>query len=300
MPDLTPQTLDFSLGNGCYMDVLAHSGGGPKPVLILRHGGGGTGGDRRYFWCDGKSLNRLCWYLSTSIVTNFDIVSLGTPQWAFDSPTSAPHLASIVNCPTGSKFPESYDLIATAVAAVIANLSPSKVFLGGTSFGAMMTGCAMMRSSLPIDGLFTQFLCPDVRHVGGDSHVACRCPDTIHQSWLGGIDGHTTQAQWNATQNHIKRSTSFLWYLERGLTTNKRPMFVSFDVVGDGIKPYGDPARVGSGVHDGQQYPTLTTALTAAGVTHTDLQLPSRDAWEINTFGDPANIVAENWLLSLL
>lgn len=292
--NLFPQILDFALGEGCYVDVLQHPEHvtGQTPAKVFLHGGGGIGGDRRAIWPDGGSMNRFATHLFQSEESAFDVISLGLPQETNQAPTNAPHLSPIVRTPVGVHFPESFARLNYALQRIQEEFQPSGIILAGCSYGAIISGVQMMRSSLPIQGLIGYYLIPDVRASGG--------VDSVHFSMVQGLFGTTTQSAWNAIPVAAKREASFLWYLERGLIANAKPIYLVFDRVGDHIKPYGDPARPGSAPHDASQFATVRDALVAAGLPHQAELLPGRGAWEKPEFGDPLSQRVESWMIDLV
>lgn len=292
--NLFPQTLDLSLGEGCYVDVLQHPNHvtGQTPAMVFLHGGGGVVGDRRAIWPDEGSMNRFATHLFGSTQSAFDVISLGLPQFANQGHSPAGHLNPIVPTPTGTTYPQSFDLLSYSLGRILELFTPSQIVLAGASYGALQSGVQMLRAPLPIVGLIGYYLIPDVRAVGG--------VDTIHWSTLPGLFGTTTQAAWNPVPVTSKRQASFLWYLERGATANAKPVYAVFERVGDHIKPYGDPARPGSAAHDGAQLGTLVQALTATNLPHESDLLPFRGAWETAQFGDPLSVRVETWMSDLL
>lgn len=292
--DLFPQTLDFDLGEGCFADILQHPEHvtGKTPAMVFLHGGGGIVGDRRAIWPDGGSMNRFATHLFGSQQSAFDVISLGLPQFANQGHSQSGHLQPIVPTPTGAVYPESFDLLGYSLDRIGQLFEPSGIVLAGASYGAIQAGVQMLRAPLPIAGVIGYYLVPDVRAQGG--------VDSMHWSALKGLFGTTTLAQWNAVPVTKKREASFRWYLERGATANYRPVYGIFERIGDHIKPYGDPARPGSAIHDGAQLGTLVQALTAAGLPHESDLLPVQGAWETAQFGDPLSQRVEKWMLGLL
>jgi pimeloyl-ACP methyl ester carboxylesterase len=292
--DLFPQTLDLDLGEGCFVDVLQHPEHvtGTTPAMVFLHGGGGIVGDRRAIWPDGGSMNRFATHLFGSSESSFDVISLGLPQFANQGHSQSGHLTPIVATPTGVTYPESFDKLSYSLDRIIELLQPGPIVLAGASYGAIQCGVQMLKVPLPIVGLIGYYLIPDVRSTGG--------VDAMHWSALPGLFGTTTQAAWNAVPVTKKREASFRWYIDRGQIANARPIYAIFERIGDHIKPYGDPARPGSRIHDGAQLGTLVQSLAAAGLPHESELLPSQGAWETPEFGDPLSARVESWMISLL
>lgn len=292
--NLFPQTLDIDLGEGCFVDILQHPAHvtGETPAMVFLHGGGGIVGDRRAIWPDGGSMNRFATHLFNSQQSAFDVISLGLPQFANQGHSNAGHLTPIVPTPTGVTYPTSFDLLSYSLGRIVELFTPSSIVLAGASYGAIQSGVQMLRTPLPIVGLIGYYLIPDVRAQAG--------VDAVHWSAVPGLFGTTSLAAWNAVPVTLKREASFRWYLERGAIANAKPIYAIFERIGDHIKPYGDPARPASAIHDGAQLGTLVQALEAAGLPHESDLLPVQGAWETAQFGDPLSLRVESWMIKAL
>lgn len=312
MPNLTPDFLNVPLNGGCVGDRLVHAGAGPRPVFIWLHGGGGYTGDHYRLWVNGQPMNRFADYLNGSSLSNFDVVSLGVPQYTNDGPTSAGHLPTMTDATLGVVWPTSAVNCVAGINHVISLLNPSGVILGGFSYGGLMAGTAMLSGLLTqCDGFVGYYIAPDARKAGhlpggsynGDLHISCgtHAPDCVHWSQLKGIGGVESEAAWNAIPPQVRQAASIRWYIDNGHTAHYKPMWLgNADDLGDHRMPYGDPVRVGAQTHDSQQHVDLVAALTAHSLAFEEFTMVDNSGWESATEGDPMNAAAEAFMLDCI
>lgn len=303
MANLTPQNIDIALtgaATGSYADRLQHSGGGNKPMLIFRHGGAGTVGNRRELWTDGSPANNLAGFLNASATTNYDVVSLGTPQFLFGAGDGPPHLSgNTMEVPDDDVvYPECLDELRAAIEAVIALWTPTKVVLAGQSYGAIIMQALVMEGSLPteVKGYFGYNPIPNLRKVPAPSGSPVQ--DVLSWKVIQGLYGATTKALWDAVPTADKEACSLSYGLEN--TLFNLPSFFAWARTGNHIKPYGDPVHPGASAHDSCQFPPMISAAIAAGLSHETLIMSYPVQWELDVaFAATANAAFEAWLQTL-
>lgn len=295
--NLTPNYMYVPYGTNVHehISILKHPVrlANGNPVFVCRHGGAGIGGDWRLFVVPGgRELNLFCNYVLTQTAFPCDIILLETPQWDWQFPTVCTHLPTSHDEPVTQllTYPNNVDSLKLAlewiqnhskgqlpVAAIGGDLDidPEQIRFFGHSHGARLGLVAMFTYELPITCLVNYQGPTDVRKdaVG---------LDTVHWSALQGDAGINSQATWDLVPRLTKQKLSPDWFIQRGLVSHAKPQYVIFEDVGDGIHPFGDPARPGSNYHDAAIYHTYTNLLAAASLPH-EKELITHNSWSDTT-----------------
>lgn len=310
MPSSTPTFADQKWGSEpwCRFDywrhptrenVTAEHPNGTNPLLCIRHGGGGTGGDYTMYRTDAIANIWFFfrWLQETgSLARKFDICSFSSGQAAFySSPQVIPKSVSMY-------FPDSpvdaQRFVATIKhRAVEFGFDPNSMLGMGESFGAVDMSLAMMAPPIVGNGnsrtwlreyrhpqTFDSQLRGVIYHIG---QVDCRKTggvDYIHSYNMAGWFGTRTDStsETDALPTQVREMASLLSYLERGDTANYRGLFVMWGERGDHVKPYGNPSLPGSDVHDSQQFYDLCAALDNRGLPYGKLFYAGNGLTNIN------------------
>lgn len=296
MPTFSPTFADQKWGPEvqCLFDYYPHDvrenvsadhPNGTNPLLCVRHGGGGVGGDHTQY--RGSATGDLWYFLrwlqtTSSLARKWDICAFTSAQKAhYSSP-------QVIPLSVPSYAPHNIYDVQRFVASIKAKsdtygFSPSDMILAGESFGAGICSLAMLAPPLIGTGNQRVFLKAAERpgtwdsqvrgvlyHIGQIDWRKSGGIDIIHaynaHGWLG--TRYDTTADFGAVPDSTRAMISLMAYIERGETQNYRGMFVLWGERGDHTIPYGDPNIAGSDVHDSDQYTTLTAALAAKNLPH--------------------------------
>lgn len=284
------------------IDIKRHpirdSGG--NPWVLDSHLGGLKKYGMHDIWVSGNPGNSFAnWLNQIELDVHFDIISIETTRGAWQTPTAVPHLSGTYNEPqthfgfwpenftsAGSGFRWLYDH------AKELGLAQNKGFVKGCSAGANLWMINMCQGTLSgVRGVINQSGPIDYRAVNG--------VDTVFWSYHTHYHNTQTQAAWNALPLLKKQQMSVMWWIARGFTQSFVPIYTIFEQVGDGIKPYGDPARPNSNVHDAAMYPTLDNVLTIANLPHSGNLIP-RNHWNDPVAGPIVSSGVYQWMVNIL
>jgi hypothetical protein len=279
--------------NPTRVDADADHPNGQNPVLFVRHGGGGTGGDYSE-WRD-TTVTGTTWYFLRWLLG--DQAANESPRhWdicAFESGQRANFAYGGYSPPHVVPFPRSESLLFPATVRdcqrAIASITHMHRELGfhpekrggfGHSFGATLMGLSQLAPALEGSGgsstwqegtddprthdsrlkfLLFQEGQVDFRKVVGGIYDGL---DYLHYSTAGGWFGTSGLAYPNgfaAVKAETREMASILRYFQVGDVDGYSSWYVTWDAQGDHVHPYTNP-------HDSQQRTDLLAAIAAAGL----------------------------------
>lgn len=333
--NITPTRLDVRWGADFHarVDMFQHPTRLPSgnPVMVYRHGGGGWLYDKRLPWTALGTFNVLANWLMQQSELPFDFWSVGSPQYDWSAPIPSGHLPTTRPEPLTRAvvFPENVEWLKTfyqwanrhalggqIVPELGTDLGHTKGdYIGlGSSFGTLMQTTAQF-SGPRVPGTTNAVIAPGGRfgpYAGGggvkglllfaallDIRTLAGL-DQIYQGHLTGLYGTHSQGQWNRVPTWMKAAFSPLAYLEAGQTRYAVPHYIVHEQVGNGLKPYGDPATgAGNDPHDAAMNAPWIAALTAAGIPAVGEVVPLGD-WETEVAGAALSQRVLTWARGVL
>lgn len=294
MATLTPTFADVRWGESVYalfdyyqnpirVGVDAAHPQGQNPVRIVRHGGGGTGGNYSDGRTDayGEGFFFDAWLLGNHPTTNpaarWDILSFDSGQKShFDFFTG---LQTIFPRSRSLLFPENVLDCQFAIASlkrfgVQCGFNPNKMVGAGSSFGAWLMGHAALfppiggpgrRSVLrqgalntnthdsTLRGLMFEVGQVDARRTAGVDYLSFE----NYHGWVG--TRYDNSGEWAALSEDVRRALSIRAYFEAGELDGYTGWFVHNVVQGNHVHPFTNP-------HDSQQHADLVASMQAGGL----------------------------------
>lgn len=286
---------------------------GGNPVCVWRHPMGFGGGGLHDCTVSGQPGNALFSYLmQPDLPLHFDWITIETVQGQWVTPTAVPHLPQTfqepqtpnaywpINCAVGKdviKWIRGHAIGGIPVTALSGTLgiNKDKIFVAGCSAGANFWTTNMFLGHL-------SGVCGFIDYAGPIDFRSNNGIDTVHWSWLQNYLGTFSQSAWNAAPASGKQQLSMMWWLGRG-APNYIPTYVIFEDVGNGKKPYGDPAYINdnppSNIHDGSMYYELRGGLSGMNLPH-DGDFIARQAWNSVTHGTVISERILHWMSGIL
>lgn len=275
---------------------------GGNPLLMMRHGGGGTAGDYRYYrtFGSGTFATFLRWLQDNPHGVHFDYCSIGSGQRSFDwSPMLLQRSQPLY-------FPAAFLDLQRARAAIKARhldfgFDPDNCHAGGNSYGATVQTLAQLYpawrgaggdAALAIAGAGrTNSFDSTVRSVLAQQpqvSIAESIPGTDYMDFINVVGWLGTRtddsgAEFHSVPMRVRKAFSILELLAARQLDGAVPMFTLYQTSGDGVHPFVDP-------HDAQQRIDLNDALAAAGVQDCDTRLYVHGDLDNNGYpGNPTN-----------
>lgn len=256
---------------------------GQNPVKVIRHGGGGTGGNYTDGRTDayGEGFFHDAWLIGQHAAINpaarWDILSFDSGQkHHFDfftgTQTIFPRSRSLL-------FPENVYDCQFAIAslkrfAVQCGFNPNKMVGAGPSFGAWIMGMAALapprggsgRRSIWRDGLLRTGTHDstlrgiifeggqvDARRTAGVDYLRF----DHYSGWIG--TRYDNAVEWNAIPEDVRRALSIRAYFEANELDGYTGWFVHSVEQGTHVHPFDNP-------HDSQQHLDLIASMQSAGL----------------------------------
>jgi hypothetical protein len=252
---------------------------GQNPVLFLRHGGGGTGGDHQFVRTStlGDTFYFVQWLIGTHPATeparHWDVVSFTSGQQAFTIGGPVPRSNDMY-------FPDAARDVQRAI-ATLRHLGPSYGWSDvdcvgqGDSYGA--TALAWSQLAPPLVGSGNQLTWTertrdpwthssrlkglvfhigqiDARVIGGQNYIS----HEHYAGWFGTSPFNSDSL--DAVPTDIREAASIRRYFERGDLQYYPGFMAVWSEQGDHVQPFSNP-------HDSQQFYDLLEAAAAAGIT---------------------------------